>query len=88
MLAIINLTIEGFHEVKSSYHPKQDKWVACEERLRVIKGFIVYDLVRVVEICLVQNVVVSNKFKVTEFVKYTVMECLKTHLRSYYNKII
>jgi len=88
MSAIINLTIEGFHEVKSSYRPKQDKWVVCEERLRVIKGFVVYDPDRVAEICLVPNVVVSKKFKVTEFFKYTVLECLKTHLRLYYNKMI
>jgi hypothetical protein len=35
----------------------------------------------------VPNIVIPKKFKVSEFVKYTGMECPKTHLRSYYNKM-
>jgi hypothetical protein len=75
------------HGFKSFGHPKQDKWVAWEERFRVVEGFDVYDLVRAAEICLVPNVVVPKEFRVPEFVKYTELECLNTHLRSYYNKM-
>jgi hypothetical protein len=87
VLTIIDLTKGESHGVKSFGHPKQDKWVAWEERFRVVEGFDVYDLVRAAEICLVPNVVVPKEFRVPEFVKYTELECLNTHLRSYYNKI-
>jgi hypothetical protein len=69
--SIIDLTMEGFNKVKSSNHPKQDKWVACEERLRFVEGFDVSNLIRATEICLVPNVVVSKEFRVPKFIKYT-----------------
>jgi hypothetical protein len=46
MLAIIDLTMEAAHEVKSSDCLEQDKWVVWEERLKVVDGFGVYDPVR------------------------------------------
>jgi len=58
---IIDLTMERPHRVESFNHPEQDKWASWEERLRIVKGFDVYDLIRVNEICLVPNVVVSKK---------------------------
>jgi hypothetical protein len=58
---IIDLTMERPHKVESFNHPEQDKWASWEERLRVVEGFDVYDLVRVNEICLVLDVVVPKK---------------------------
>jgi hypothetical protein len=55
--------------------------------LRAVKEFDVYDQVRVAEICLVLDAVVSKKFMELEFIKYIGLECPNTHLRSYYNKM-
>jgi len=71
VLTIIDLTIGESYGVKSFGHPKQDKWVAWEEKFRVVEGFDVYDLVRAAKICLIPNVVVPKEFRVPEFVKYT-----------------
>jgi hypothetical protein len=84
---IIDLTMKGSHGVESFDPLEQDKWAASEERLRVVKGFDVYNPVRAVEIYLMLDVVVPKKFRVLEFIKYTWPECPKTHLSSYYNKM-
>ena len=55
--------------------------------LWAIEGFDVYNPVRADEIFLVLDVVVPKKFRVPELVKYTRLECPKTHLRSYCNKM-
>jgi hypothetical protein len=55
--------------------------------LRAVKEFDVDDQVRVAEICLVLDVVVSKNFRELEFIKYVGLECPNTHLRSYYNKM-
>jgi hypothetical protein len=34
------------------------------------------------------NIVVPNKFKVSNFVKYTRLECPNTYLQWYYNKMV
>jgi len=52
-----------------------------------LRDFNVHDPIRAVEICLMLDVVVSKKFKVPKFVKYTRLECPNTHLRSYCNKM-
>jgi len=39
------------------------------------------------KICLVPNIVVLKEFRVPDLVKYTRLECVYTHLRSYYNKM-
>jgi hypothetical protein len=56
--------------------------------LRVIEGFDFYDPIIAVEICLMPYVVITKKFKVLEFVKYTGLECPNTHLRSNCNKMM
>jgi hypothetical protein len=37
--------------------------------------------------CLVPNIVIPKKFRVTKFIKYTGTQCLVTHLKAYCNKI-
>jgi len=83
----MDLTNEDPHDVKLSNHEGYDKWTALEERLRAVEGNDLFDPVRAAEVCLVPNIVIPKKFRVPEFVKYTGMECPKTHLRSYYNKM-
>lgn len=57
-----------------SHHDKMvgdeglEKWVALEERVRVVEGNNLYDPVKAVEMCLVPNVVIPKKFRVLEFV--------------------
>jgi hypothetical protein len=48
-----------------------DKWIGLEQRLMTFKGFHLYDYIKVVEMCLVPNVVISKKFRVPKFVKFT-----------------
>jgi len=81
----MDLTNEDPQDVRFSNHVGYDKWTALEERLRVIKGNDLFDPIRAAEVCLVPNIVIPKKFRVPEFVKYTGMECPKTHLHSYYN---
>jgi hypothetical protein len=38
--------------------------------------------------CLVPNVVIHKKFRVSEFIKYTRTQCPVTHLKTYYNKMV
>jgi len=57
-----------------------DKWIALEGRLRAIEGNDLTNPVLVVEGCLVPNNIVSKEFRVSDFVKYTKRECLKTYL--------
>ncbi|XP_073260719.1 uncharacterized protein [Populus alba] len=84
---IMDLTKEDAHDFKFSNYEGDDKWTALEERLRAIEGNDLFDPIRAAEVCLVPNIVIPKKFRVPEFVKYTGMECPKTHLRSYYNKM-
>jgi len=45
------------------------------------------DLVKAGNMCLVPNIVIPKKFRVTKFIKYTGTQCLVTHLKAYCNKI-
>jgi len=84
----MDLTKEDPHDVRFSNHEGYDKWTALEERLKEVEGNDLFNPVRAAEVCLVPNIVIPKKFRVLEFVKYTRMECPKTHLRSYYNKMV
>jgi len=75
------------HKVKSSDSIDQNKMVALEARIRVIKGVDLYDLVRAIKMCLVPNMVISKKFRVLEFIKYSGTQCSMTHIKSYCNKM-
>jgi hypothetical protein len=64
-----------------------EKWTALEERIRAVEGNHLCDLVKAVNMCLVPNIVISKKFRVPEFVKYTGTQCPITHLKVYCNKM-
>jgi hypothetical protein len=61
--------------------------VALKARIRAIKGVDLYDLVQVVEMCLVPNMVVPKTFYIPLFIKYISNQYPVTHLKSYCNKI-
>ena len=65
-----------------------DKWAALEQRLMAFEGSSLHDHIKVVEMCLVPNVIIPKNFRVSEFVKYTRTQCPITHLNAYCNKIV
>ncbi|XP_073261302.1 uncharacterized protein [Populus alba] len=65
----MDLTNEDSRDVKFSNHEGYDKWTALEERLRAVEGNDLFNPIRAAEVCLVPNIVIPNKFRVSEFVK-------------------
>jgi hypothetical protein len=63
-----------------------NKFIALEQRMRVFEGLRLYDPIKVVEMCLVPNVVIPKNFRVPEVVKYMGTQCPITHLKAYCNK--
>ena len=58
-----------------------------KERLRVIEGSKNYAFTDMAELCLVPNVVIPPKFKVSDFDKYKGTTCPKNHLKMYCRKM-
>jgi hypothetical protein len=83
----MDLTNEDPQDIRFSEHVGYDKRTALEERLRAVEGNDLFDPIRATEVCLVSNIIIPKKFRVPDFVKYIGMECPKTRLRSYYNKM-
>jgi hypothetical protein len=75
------------HKANSSDSIDQDKIQVLEARIKVIEGVDLYDPVRAAKMCLIPNMVVSKKFRVSEFIKYSGIQCPMTHLKSYCNKM-
>jgi hypothetical protein len=48
-----------------------DKWLALEQRLMAFEGSTLLNYIKVVEMCLVPNIVIPKKFRVSKIVKYT-----------------
>jgi len=83
----VDLTADGLPENRSTDFMNYDKLSALEERLRAVEGNDWFDLMQAVEVCLVPNIIVPKNFRIPEFIKYTGLECLNTHLRSCCNKM-
>ncbi|KAB5574004.1 hypothetical protein DKX38_001198 [Salix brachista] len=75
------------YQTKLKVVRRYDKWTTLEERMRTVEGNDLSNPIRAAKVCLVPNIVIPRKFRVPKFVKYTRIECPKTHLRSYYNKM-
>jgi len=58
-----------------------------EERLRMIEGASAYEFGNVVRLCLVPDVVIPLKFKVSKFEKYKGVTCPKSHMIMYCKKM-
>jgi hypothetical protein len=85
--AIVEAFANESYKTKSSDDINQDKMVTLKAKIKAIERVNLYDLVHVVQMCLISNVVVPKKFCVPEFIKYTGTQCPITHLKSYYNKM-
>jgi hypothetical protein len=55
--------------------------------MRAFEGTSLHDHIKVVEMCLVPNVIIPTKNRVLEFIKYTGTQCPVTHLKAYCNKM-
>jgi hypothetical protein len=79
----MDLIADGPSDNRSTGFMNHDKLSALEEMLRAVEGNDWFDPIRAAEVYLVPNIMVSKDFRVPKFVKYTSLECLSTHLRSY-----
>ena len=66
---------------------ERDKFDHIEERLRAIEGGRDYAFANMVELCLVPDVIIPPKFKVSDFNKYKGTTCPKNHLKMYSRKM-
>ena len=66
---------------------EREKFDHIEERLRVIEGGGNYAFADMAELCLVPDVVIPPKFKVSNFDKYKGTTCPKNHLKMYCRKM-
>lgn len=73
---------EGPWDVKAAkrYH-------MLDERLKVLEGCDAFGL-DALDMCLVSDVVIPPKFKISDFNKYKRVSCPKTHLTMYYQKMV
>ena len=62
---------------------EREKFNHIEERLRAIEGGGDYPFANMAELCLVPNVIIPPKFKVSDFDKYKGTTCPKNHLKMY-----
>ena len=62
---------------------EREKFDLIEERLRAIKGIGDYPFADMAKLCLVPDVVIPPKFKVSNFNKYKGTTCPKNHLKMY-----
>jgi len=88
MSSTIDLTINESQKNKMVKEEGLDKWAALKQRLRAFEGTSLHDHIKVVEMCLVPNVVIPKKFRVPKFIKYTGTQCPVTHLKVYCNKMV
>ena len=87
ILSTINSTEKESQKGKMVKEDGLEKLAALEERIRAVEGNHLCDLVKVVNMCLVPNVVIPKKFRVPEFIKHTRTQCPVTHLKEYCNKM-
>jgi len=66
---------------------EREKFDHIEEKLRVIEGGINYSFDDMVELCLVPDMVIPSKFKVSNFDKYKGTTFPKNHLNMYCRKM-
>ena len=66
---------------------EREKFDHIEERLRAIEGGEDYVFANMAELCLVPDIVIPLKFKVSDFDKYNETICPKNHLKKYCRKM-
>jgi len=71
----------------STEGPTMDRLSLLEERLRTIEGTDPFDPTGPADMCMVPGIIIPRKYKIPDFEKYTGVECPKTHLKAYCNKM-
>jgi len=71
MLYTIDFIVKEFQKNKMVKEDGLEKLVALEEKMMTVARTNLYDPIKAVEMCLMPNVVISKKFRVPEFIKYT-----------------
>jgi len=66
---------------------ERERFDRIEERLRAIEGGRDYAFADMTELCLVPDVIIPPKFKVSDFDKYKGTTCPKNHLKMYNRKM-
>jgi len=66
---------------------EREKLDLIEERLRVFEVFGDFPFADIVDLCLVPDVIIPSKFKVSDFVKYKGTTCPKNYLKMYCRKM-
>jgi len=66
---------------------ENEKFDHIEERLRAIERGRDYPFADMAKLCLVPDIVIPPKFKVSDFNKYKWTTCLKNHLKMYNRKM-
>ena len=66
---------------------ERGKFDHIEERLKAIEGGRDYVFADMAGLCLVPDIVIPLKFKVSDFDKYKGTTCPKNHLKIYYRKM-
>ena len=66
---------------------EREKLDLIEERLKAIEGVRDYPFADMVKLCLVPDVVIPPKFKVSNFDKYKETTCPKNHSKMYCRKM-
>jgi hypothetical protein len=87
MLSTIDFIVKEPQKDKMVKKDDLKKWAALEQRMKTFKGINLYDPIKVVEMCLVPNVVILKKFRALKFVKYIGTQFPITHLKAYCNKM-
>lgn len=85
----LNLQVVGGSQptLSSEQVQSREKLQMLEERLKVIEGSN-YDIREVVDLCLVPDVIIAPKFKVSKFPMCSGISCPKGHLTMYYRKMV
>ena len=66
---------------------ERERFDHIKERLRAIEGGRDYAFADIAELCLVPDVIIPPKFKVSDFDKYKGTTCPKNHLKMYNRKM-
>jgi hypothetical protein len=88
MSSTIDFTMKKSQKDKMVREDGLDKLVVLEQMMMAFEGTSLHDHIQTTQMCLVPNVIIPINFIVHEFVRYTGTQCIVTHLKAYYNKMI
>jgi len=87
ILSIIDLRMKESQKNKIVREDDLDKLAALEQKIRAFKVTSLHNHIKATKMCLVPNVIIPKKFRVSKFIKYTgtqcpVTQCPVTHVKA------